>query len=183
MVENDYQGAVTIFSKVIDLVPGYENAYIKRSLAYKALGLYQQSLADLSMVMELSGETGDLLKQRGDLYVLAGEDAHAVDDYTQAITFDPADVEADFNRSVAYARLSKTNEAIADLDQVISLVPTRASAYFNRAVLYENLNEYENALVDYSKAIQLSRRMRGKSTCAAGWYMPLGKNARSISRF
>ena len=96
MVENDYQGAVTIFSKVIDLVPGYENAYIKRSLANKALGLYQQSLADLSMVMELSGETGDLLKQRGDLYVLAGEDAQAVEDYTQAISFDPADFEAYF---------------------------------------------------------------------------------------
>lgn len=74
---------------------------------------------------------------------------------TAAITKDPADAYAYFQRGYAYEQMEEMRPAIADFTQVIRLTPDDANAYFNRGYAYEHLGDLQHTVADFSKIIRL----------------------------
>lgn len=79
----------------------------------------------------------------------------AVNDATEAIRLDPANVNAYTCRGYAYSELGNYRDAVADLNKVIELDPNNAKAYGVRGVALANTGDNKKAVADFDKAISL----------------------------
>lgn len=73
----------------------------------------------------------------------------------KALTSDPNDAKAYYNRGTAQMELGNFTAAVEDLTQSIRLEPDAADAYFNRGLAYRYQKINDRALEDFSKAITL----------------------------
>ena len=97
----------------------------------------------------------DLHNQRGVAYAELGQFDLALEDYNQAIEFNPELADAYSNRGWIYLQLENYDLAGRDFDRAVELEPDFATAYNNRARGYRALGNFERALADYSQAIKL----------------------------
>lgn len=74
----------------------------------------------------------------------------AIEKYTEAIQFDPADVTFYSNRSACFAALAKWQQAYEDGRQCVITDKSFVKGYFRAALALQNLNNLDDAL-DYIK--------------------------------
>ncbi|MDR2638277.1 MAG: tetratricopeptide repeat protein [Helicobacteraceae bacterium] len=74
----------------------------------------------------------------------------------RAITVDPSDATAHFQRANAYYAAGEYEKAIESYDQAIELDKNYANAYANRALVYHDQGKYEKAIADFDKAIAIN---------------------------
>ena len=86
---------------------------------------------------------------------IQGDYEGAIADFGEIIRINPYEVEAYYNRGIAYARLEDYPKAIADFNQAIILDQTIAEIYLERAKVYLQLGERNAAIADLNKAKQL----------------------------
>ena len=84
-----------------------------------------------------------------------GQHDLAINDYSKAITINPAMYTYYNKRGIAFRRLGKYDEALDDFTKAIALDPAYAWSYDNRAWTYYHKAEYQSALDDFNKAIAL----------------------------
>ncbi len=86
---------------------------------------------------------------------IQGDYQGAIADFSEIIRINPQEVEAYYNRGIAYAKLQDYPKAIADFNQGITLNQTIAELYLERAKVYLKLGERDSAIADLNKAKQL----------------------------
>jgi tetratricopeptide (TPR) repeat protein len=92
---------------------------------------------------------------RGVAYEQNAEYDRAVEEFDQAIRFDPRLSLAFNNRGAAYADKAQYDRAIEDYDRAIRLDPKYAAAFSNRGNAYADKTRYDRAIEDYDQAIRL----------------------------
>ncbi len=92
---------------------------------------------------------------RGNAYIGKNDFAHAIADYTDALTNKAGYPQALFNRAVAQRISGNAQLAIADYSSVIALTPGDADAFAGRGMAYAKLVQYDKALADFNQAITL----------------------------
>lgn len=97
--------------------------------------------------------------QLGDGYTTRHDYDHAIAEYSQAITLDPAYVAAYIYRGSAYENQGKFDLARADYEAALKLDPASALAYFKRAILFIDTGDNDAALKDLTKAIDVDARL------------------------
>jgi len=97
----------------------------------------------------------DVLNKRGIAYGELGKFDLALEDYNQAIQFNPELADAYNNRGWTYQQMGKYDLAGQDFDAAIELKADFGIAYNNRGSVYRELGKIDLALADYSKAIEL----------------------------
>ena len=65
-----------------------------------------------------------------------GNYQEAIENYSQASTFNPQDAKAYYNRGLTHSRLGKYEEAIQDYNQAIALDDQLALAYYSRGLTH-----------------------------------------------
>ncbi|HBB94078.1 MAG TPA: hypothetical protein DC054_01690 [Blastocatellia bacterium] len=127
-----FDGAVTDFSKVIELQPNLAEAY------------YQRARAQLSAI-DVSGDAKEKLIR----LVQA--------DLDHAISIKPSFAQAYLKRGLIYCSQKQTEKCIAELSKAIQFQPDWAKPYYERGHAYAELDRADNthALADYSRAIDL----------------------------
>lgn len=82
-----------------------------------------------------------------------------VDANTKLIAADANNIEAYFDRALAYKQMGSYDLAITDLDKYISLKPSKtnylADGYYNRGLSYKFLGDNTKMFADYNTAIGL----------------------------
>jgi tetratricopeptide (TPR) repeat protein len=73
--------------------------------------------------------------------------------FDQALAHNPDDLQAYYERAIAYYRLGNYSQAIADFNELISRNPNNSDAYVRRGFCFAKLKEYEKAIADYNQAI------------------------------
>lgn len=77
----------------------------------------------------------------------------AVQQFSEALTYDPMLAEAYFNRGIAHSRLKNDVEALLDIASAIQLDP-RPEFYYGRALIAVRRNDLNSALSDMQRASQ-----------------------------
>ena len=75
--------------------------------------------------------------------------------FTKAIAIDPDNVDAYYNRALAYDNLGNHQEAIKDFTKVIAINPDDTNAYYNRGYAQYLLGNLNQAEADASKLCAL----------------------------
>ena len=117
-LQKDYQGAIEMYTKAIELKPSFEDAYFNRAQNYLKLKKYDEAITDFTKTISINPKAADAYNGRGYVYYLAyqGED--------------------------------DTDKALADFAKAIELDPKNPMAYYNRANIYFMNKEYDKIWAD-----------------------------------
>jgi hypothetical protein len=106
--------------------------------------------------MDMQSDNYDICYYKGIVYEINFDNDKAISEFTNAISFEPKNSGAYFERAVVYDKQGKYSEAIDDYTNAIKYNKKFSDAYFNRASDLQELKLYENAIIDYSKAVELN---------------------------
>lgn len=177
----DYQGALNDYNAVIDMNPSAADAFYGRGSAKYQLKDYNGAISDWNTAIDMepsytkelqpwldkakakigssdssSDNSGkkDYFKSGYNKYE-NGDYKGAVEDYTKSLA-EKKDVNANYNRGLAYYKLRNYDAAIADFSEVINNNPEDSEAYYNRGLAKYGKEDDKGALADYNMAIRLN---------------------------
>ncbi len=134
--KEDWDSAITEYTKAIRLNPKAAEAYYGRGVAYEGKREYDKAIGDCTEAIRLNPEYVNAYCNRGAAYGNKGEYDNAIADYNEAIHLAPNEANAYCNRGVVYGEKREWNKAVADLSEAIRLNPKYVSAYFQRGCAY-----------------------------------------------
>ena len=172
----DLTGAITDFTKAIELDPKLAEAYINRAHIRYDKKNWGGAINDYTTAIKLGAENSEIYTKRGDalytrnasvkpgdaLYPEFGNylDTHlAIADYTKAIKLIPDNAALYFKRGLALIARHRQKEAIADFTKVIELEPQNIEAYYYRANSKRDAGDiviHYSAIDDYTKVIEMN---------------------------
>jgi protein O-mannosyl-transferase len=91
----------------------------------------------------------------GDALREAGDCARAIDEYTAALRYAPADVHARRNRAICQATLGRFDEAEAEMRAELIASPRDAALHYNLGVLEARRNRPAEARAEWLRALEL----------------------------
>ncbi|KAL4160643.1 hypothetical protein PRNP1_001207 [Phytophthora ramorum] len=101
-------------------------------------------------------------KELGNKFFSRGSYLDAIECYTTALKFCPAEEDYAYNRAVYFSnraacllRLGRTEESVDDCTQAVTLSPTYVKALLRRAEALEKLDKLEEALADYDAVLKI----------------------------
>ena len=155
----DYSGAITDFTSVIELDPMNTEAYNSRGLAKHNLADYSGAISDFNKVIAIDPEAAFAYYNRGRAEYGLADYYGALADYTKAIELDPQYRNAYSNRGVVKYNLADYSGGIADFTKTIELDPEYTIGYLKRGFIKGNLEDYSGAIEDCTKAIEIDPRL------------------------
>jgi tetratricopeptide (TPR) repeat protein len=78
----------------------------------------------------------------------------AIRDFSEALRFDSAKVDAYWGRGYAYQRNDEFDKALVDYAEALRRNPNLGRVYFNRGLVYLQRKEWAKAALDFSEAIR-----------------------------
>ena len=121
----DLEGAIEIYSGVINADPQNALAYYNRGIVYEELGDTSLAFGDYTKAIEIRPDYAEAYNNRGCLLVDDREYEQSIEDFTRAIEVNPDYASAYFNRGNAFMGLREYRRAIPDLKKAIELDPTK----------------------------------------------------------
>lgn len=150
--KSDFDGAITDYTRAIELDPEDAEAYNYRGFAHLYNGDIDKAIADYTKAIDIDQELTEAYKDRATAYLANSNFDNAINDYTKAIQLDPDDTNIYNYRGFAYFRNSEIDKAIDDLSRAIQLKPDSAGAYYNRGIVQLSLRNWEEAKADLTTA-------------------------------
>lgn len=123
----DYDGAVKLFTKTIELDPKMLEAIIERGKAYSHIPEYKKAIADFSNAIQTLSDT------------INGDEEELSMVY--------------YYRGSSYFRINDFLNALADLSNAKRCGYLDGDLFFMRAIAFENLLEYDDAIKDFQCAL------------------------------
>lgn len=157
-----YREKIKLYTKAIELDPGYEYAYNNRGVAYNELSEVKDKQANLDK---------------------------AIQDYNKAIELDPKNVNAYNGRGFSYSKLSEVKDKQANLElsiqyytKGIELDDKLAQVYNNLSALYFSQNQTDKSINTAKKSVDiLEQKLDKDPSDKRNQYMYLGaKNLAGI---
>lgn len=111
--EGDPERALEAADRALELSPGLPRALFFRAMGLKALGRYDEALADLASVQAAHPRDRVVNNQVGRLLFLKREFADAVEVLEDTLLIDPEDLEAHYNLMLSYQGLRDPERAAA----------------------------------------------------------------------
>ena len=157
----DYYGAVSDFTKAIELAPNNANAFTQRAYMKSKLKDFKGTRTDSSKAIELAPNNADAYYIRGyvktllNFTILRNDYYDAKTDFDKVIEIEPGNINAYYFRGRLKAIYGYNKEAVIDYDKAINLAPTNREAYYYRASAKRDLEDYYGAIADYTIAIKI----------------------------
>lgn len=154
--ENEYDRALSDYSKSIHLHARDASVYVGRANIYSIKGQFDSALTDYTRAIQLNDSDAPTYLNRAGAYILMKQFGKAISDYNKALSLDPNLFEARKNRSYAYTQLGDHKNSIVDLNEMIREYPDNADYYFYRSYAYYKLGDFTLALADNTISLQLN---------------------------
>ncbi|HEV7746346.1 MAG TPA: tetratricopeptide repeat protein [Pyrinomonadaceae bacterium] len=156
----DLNGAITAYSRAIEVDRKYADAYNNRAVAYLTQKNYPAALADLTQSIELAPSAA-AYNNRAGIYFSQNKIEEAIADFTAALKLKPS-AEGYANRGVAYQQTNRDQPALADYEEAIKLNPSFGRAYVLRGLILLKRGEAETAQKDFERAFQLDSSLHAE---------------------
>ncbi len=153
----DYNGAIEIFTSILEQVPNSFIAYNARGSAYEAIGEYDKAMDDFTKSIEFGNTFPYPYYNRGRLYATFGQYDEALVDMQKSIenSIEGFGYRANGNIGLIYHKMAEYDQALAAFAESISFnTDERADVYYLRGETYTALEDYEAAIADYLAAIE-----------------------------
>lgn len=124
---NDYEGAITAYTKVLDYDKSYTTAYISRGSAYLDLRKYNEAIADYSEAIKQNPTNAKAYAYRGRAYYEIKDSINSLNDYDKSISLDGKFAYAYYQRGLLkYSVLKQFEDGCSDLKISLQLGMTEA---------------------------------------------------------
>ncbi|MDD5595183.1 MAG: tetratricopeptide repeat protein [Candidatus Omnitrophica bacterium] len=153
--KNNYDQAISYFSKAINLNPNNPESYYNRGLIYSLKNDFDQAIYNYNEAIKLNSQWKEPYINRGIAYYYKNSFDAAISDLTEAIKLNPEDQKAYYNRGLAYCKKNNFSQAISDFSKAIQINKNYLLAYDNRAFAYFREGNFEQAMHDLNKAIEI----------------------------
>lgn len=87
------RAAIRYFQKAIDLNPNLSGAYFEQGISHGQLGDFDKALSLVNKALEMEPQNGLYLYGRGRVYLLAGKQDQAMEDFKNAAALDDEDAQ------------------------------------------------------------------------------------------
>ncbi len=150
----DYDKAMQLVERVLELNPDDAWGFLNRAEIHSARGAFELAKLDVDRAIELSPTVWTYFS-RGRLHAKIGNYELALADFDQATATDPnvANVYAD--RGTLHKDRGAFDLALADFSKVIELTPNIADFYNRRASIYFELRNFPESIADLTRAMEL----------------------------
>ena len=149
----DWEGAIEHYNKVIDLNPRMAAAFHNRGLAHYANSHYNFAIDDFTKVLALEPDDSVAYHNRGIAHHAISNYNFAINDFTKALELEPDNSEFYCVRGDVYMDMSEYILAINDYNMALALEHDNTDVYFKRGIAWLCLSEWENAKPDLIDAI------------------------------
>jgi tetratricopeptide (TPR) repeat protein len=149
----DYQSALVMWTRAIEIDPHEINFYCQRVLLHKFFKNYKGVLGDCRRILEQLPHHASARWLNATALVKLEKYQVAIFSLNQHINVYPEDPNGYCYRGICYERLDKFDRALADFDRAISLQPNQSVIYHARGRTYQRLGEFQAALADFNLAI------------------------------
>jgi tetratricopeptide (TPR) repeat protein len=119
--KGDYNKAVVMYSKAIELSNGFFKAYFNRGFAFDKLGEYEKAIGDYSRALEIEPKNAFVYYNRGVSLDKLQRYDEAIYNFSMAITLDPTKADFYHNRGFAFRKKLDYEKAIQDYNKAIEL--------------------------------------------------------------
>jgi tetratricopeptide (TPR) repeat protein len=151
----NYQEAIPVFLKVVELEPDNVNSRVSLAWAYNGAGLFKKAMVQLDIALSLEPDNEYVYMQRGWSCDGLGEFKRAIAELNKALALNPDDPWALYNRAWASNATGDFPLAARDMDRALKLNPGQASFYSMRGWAYNGLLDFRAALADLNTASKL----------------------------
>lgn len=148
----DTEEKIRLYTKAIELDPGFVNAYNNRGVCYIELQQIDLAIEDFNQAIELNPKGAEAYYNRGNSHAKLEQFQTAIEDYNQAITLQAKDADTYNNRGLCYKNLEQYERAIKDFNKALEIKPGDGEASFNRGICFNELDLYKQAIEDFCAA-------------------------------
>jgi Flp pilus assembly protein TadD len=151
-MRGEYERAIVMLSKAIDLDPQYAEAYMNRGIAYLESGQVEKALQDFSESLRL--EPNALCYYNRAQAWLAKQDLErAAADLNEAVRLAPEDAETYNMRAIVLSEQESYERGLADIERAIEL--GHRSGLQNKAVILEMAGRGEEAVACWDQVLKI----------------------------
>ena len=108
-------------------------------------------------------------------YIKNSEFERAVEEYSNAIDFEPDFTMAYINRGRTYMDLGQLDKAMNDMNYASGLELDNYEVYINRGLIYAMMNQFDSAVADCNRALKLDSVAIEAYANRGNYYAHLGK--------
>jgi len=152
----DFTGAISDYTKTLNLRPGVAMTYNNLGNAKSGLKLYQEAIEQYNSAILLDSTDYFYFYNRGIAKYRVEDFKGAIVDFSYAIGINQTDADLLINRGIVFDEIGEYSLALKDFDKAIELNDGIANAFKMRAYVFYNIEKFEEALLDYEMALKLS---------------------------
>ena len=158
----DYSGAVERLTDVLKRSTQQRfidssAIYFLRGTALALVNRFDESVADLTKVLDLDPKSSDALNNRGIAQIQRGRVAEGLADFAATDGINLSNPYFLINRALAHAAAGDTDAAIVDCTAALRSDPKFSLAFNNRGLAYLMKNDPVRALDDFNRALSVLR--------------------------
>jgi tetratricopeptide (TPR) repeat protein len=150
----DYRGAITDFTKAIEIDSKNDDAYYNRGFSKSKLGDYRGAIADYTKAIEIDSKNDVAYYNRGIAKGSLEDYRGAIADFTKSIEILPRNQSYTL-RGSAKSELEDYRGAITDFTKAIEIDSKNVTAYYYRGIAKIKLGQLDSGCLDLSKAGEL----------------------------
>jgi tetratricopeptide (TPR) repeat protein len=153
---DDFDKALAMYDRGIQLRPDYSWGYERRGDAYAERGDDARAIAEYDIATRLDPRDRSAFVSRGIVYAKQGDHDRAIRDYDQAIELNPKNASAFQWRAASYEKKGDFERAIRDRDAAVKIDPKDDVSFYTRGWDYSKLGDNDHAMQDFERAAQLN---------------------------
>ncbi|KAI8143750.1 hypothetical protein BJV82DRAFT_83730 [Fennellomyces sp. T-0311] len=153
-ITQDYGKAVDFLQNLITKYPNVHQAWNTLGLVHEEMGNNEKSLQLRMVAAHMNQNDANLWKELGVKSIEANANQQAVYCFSKAITADPTDVDALWDRSFLYRKLDRIDDAIDGFRQILDITPHHFKVINELAQLYRHKGMINDAIQLYEKAVE-----------------------------
>src|SRR6266496_1093309 len=145
--EGNYEKAIGIYKRVLELQPSFHSARRDLAMAYMEIGDVESATNHLIEVLRLDPKDAWSWVVLANLYIREKADPDTGEKFLRkALELQPNDAWALNSLAAVYQKKGQTDEAVKYFEQAIQANPDFANPYYGRAVAFAESNEPEKAM-------------------------------------
>jgi len=154
----DYAKAIQAYRKVIELDPGYAEAYNNLGIIYQETGDSDRALSAYQKAIETNPRYEKAFNNLGVLLYLKGRYEESMQGFQKALTINTDNIETHINLGTLFKKQGRVDQAIASYHRALAINPLYGEAHYNMGLLYEQTENMEMAISHYQTFIQMASK-------------------------